>query len=85
MEVSGHIHDAIYIFSLALEPPRALASDFQFHDYFTDGRTPWVSDQVVARSLPKHRTSQTQNKHIHTENIHAVCGIQTHNSGFRAS
>jgi hypothetical protein len=31
-------------FSLALQPPWALASAFQFHDHFTDGRTPWTSD-----------------------------------------
>jgi hypothetical protein len=31
----------IYIFfSLALQPPWALASAFQFHDHFTDGRIP---------------------------------------------
>jgi hypothetical protein len=24
---------------------------------FTDGRTPWTSDQIVARPLPKHRTT----------------------------
>jgi hypothetical protein len=38
---------------------------FRFHDHFTDGRTPWTSDQFVARPLPKHRTAQTQNKHTH--------------------
>jgi hypothetical protein len=38
---------------------------FQSHDHVTDGRTPWTSDQLVARPLPKHRTTQTQNKHIH--------------------
>jgi hypothetical protein len=48
---------------------------FQFHDHFTDGRTPWMSDQLVARPLPKHRTTQTQNKHIHTPNNHSLCGI----------
>jgi hypothetical protein len=40
---------------------------FQFPYHFTDGRTPWTSDQLVARPLPKHRTTQTQNKHIHTK------------------
>jgi hypothetical protein len=29
---------------------------------YTDGRTPWMSDQPFARSLPTHRTTQTQNK-----------------------
>jgi hypothetical protein len=58
-----------FIFVLALQPPWALDSDFQFHDYFTDGRTPWTSDQLVARPLANHRTTQTQNKRIHTPNI----------------
>jgi hypothetical protein len=51
----------------ALQPPWVLASDFQFYDHFTDGRIPWTSDQLVARPLPKHRTTQTQNKHVHTK------------------
>jgi hypothetical protein len=46
--------------------------------FFTDDRTPWTSDQLIARPLPKHRTTQTQNKHIHTPNIHALSGIRTH-------
>jgi hypothetical protein len=41
----------------------------QIHYYFTDGRTPWTGDQLVTRPLPKHRTTQTQNKHIHTPKI----------------
>jgi hypothetical protein len=45
----------------------------------------WASDQLVARPLPKHRTTQTQNKHIHTPNVHALCGIRTHDPGYRAS
>jgi hypothetical protein len=46
-----------HFFSLALQPPWALASEFQFHDHFTDGRAPWSGDQLVARPLPKHRTT----------------------------
>jgi hypothetical protein len=57
----------------------------QLHDHFTDGRTPWTGDHLVARPLPTHRTTQTQNKRIHTPNIHALCGIRTHDPGFRAS
>jgi hypothetical protein len=72
-------------FSLAVQPPWTLASDFQFHDYFTDGRTPWTCDQLVVRPLPKRRTTQTQNKHIHIPYIDALCGIQTHDPGFQAS
>jgi hypothetical protein len=38
----------------------------QFHNnFYTVGRTPWTSDQLVARPLPKQRTTQTQNKRIH--------------------
>jgi hypothetical protein len=54
-------------------------------DHFTDGRSPWTSDQLVARPLPKHRTTQKQNKHIHFPNIHALSGIRNHDLGFRAS
>jgi hypothetical protein len=71
--------------SLALQTLRPWPLIFQFYDNFTEGRTPWTSDQLVAKPLPKHRTTQTQNKHIHILNIHALCGIRTHNLGFRAS
>jgi hypothetical protein len=30
--------------------------------FYKDGRTLWTSDQPVARPLPTHRTTQTQNK-----------------------
>jgi hypothetical protein len=33
--------------------------------FYTDGRTPWTSDRPVARPLPTHRTTQTQNKRTH--------------------
>jgi hypothetical protein len=33
--------------------------------FYTDGRTPWTSDRAVARPLPTHRTTQTQNKRKH--------------------
>jgi hypothetical protein len=52
---------------------------------FADGRIPWTIDQLVARSLPKHRTTQTQNKHIHIPNTHALCGIRTYDPGFLES
>jgi hypothetical protein len=59
---------------------------FQFRNYvLTDGTTPWASDQPVTRPLPKHRTTQTQNKRIHTRNIHALSGIRTHDPSVRAS
>jgi hypothetical protein len=54
---------------------------------FTDGRTPLTSDQPVARPLPTHRTTQTQNKRIDTPsppNIHILSGIRSHDPNVRA-
>jgi hypothetical protein len=39
---------------------------FSFVILYTVGRTPWTGDQPVARPLPKHRTTQTQNKRTQT-------------------
>jgi hypothetical protein len=39
---------------------------FQFLDLHTVSRTPWTGDQPVARPLPTHRTTQTQNKRPQT-------------------
>jgi hypothetical protein len=50
----------------------ALPLLFQFHDHFADGRTPWTSDQLIAKPLPKHRTRQTQNKHSHQTSMPCV-------------
>jgi hypothetical protein len=66
---------------MAPKPLWALV-DFQSLDLFTIGRTPWMSDQLVARPVPKHRTAQTQNEHI--PNIHALSGIPTHDHSVRA-
>jgi hypothetical protein len=48
---------------------------FSFLILYTVGRTPWTGDQPVARPLPTHTTTQTQNKHT---DIHASSGIRTH-------
>jgi hypothetical protein len=73
-------------FSMALpaySEPRLL---IQFrNNFFTDGSAPWTGDQPVARPLPKHRTTPTQNKCIHTPNIHDLSGIRTHDHSLRAS
>jgi hypothetical protein len=53
----------IFFFSLALQPPWALSSAFSFMIIFTGA---WTSDQLIARPLPEHSTTQTQNKHTHT-------------------
>jgi hypothetical protein len=39
-----------------------LAYFFSFLNIYTVGRTPWTGDQPIARLLPTHRTTQTQNK-----------------------
>jgi hypothetical protein len=39
---------------------------FQVSNLYTVGRTPWTEDQLVARPLPAHRTTQRQNKRTHT-------------------
>jgi hypothetical protein len=35
---------------------------FSFLILYTDGRTAWTGDQPIARPLPTHRTTQTQNR-----------------------
>jgi hypothetical protein len=60
----------VYSFPIALPANSGPWTLIQFCDhFFTDGRTLSTSDQSVARPLPKHRTTQTQNKLIHTTNI----------------
>jgi hypothetical protein len=44
-----------------------------------------MSDQLVARPVPKYKTIQTQNKRIHAPNIHVLCGTGTHDPSFWAS
>jgi hypothetical protein len=67
----------------ALLRPEALASYSVIISYRR--QTPWTGDQPVTRPLPTYRTTQTQNKHIHTPNIHAFSGIRTHDPSVRAS
>jgi hypothetical protein len=55
-----------FLFSMALQP--LLGPGLSFSSViipYTDGRIPWTSDKPVARPLPIHRTTQTQNKRIH--------------------
>jgi hypothetical protein len=59
------IHSFIHS-SMTLQPFVGPGPLLQFRNlFYTDGRTPWTSDQPVARPLPTHRTAQTQNKCIH--------------------
>jgi hypothetical protein len=77
-----HLNNSL---SVWLYSPLDLGRFFSFLILYTVGRTAWTGDQLVARPLPKHRTTQTQNKHIHVPNIHALCGIRTYDPGFRSS
>jgi hypothetical protein len=77
--------DSRILFPHSLLPIWSIRLISQFLDDYTDGRSPWTGDQLVARPLPKHRTTQTQNKRIHTPNIRALCGIRIHDPGFRVS
>jgi hypothetical protein len=51
---------------LWLYSPLDLGRFFNFLILYIVGRTPWTGDQPVARPLPTHRTTQTQNKGIQT-------------------
>jgi hypothetical protein len=51
-----------WLHSLLLGP--GLFFSFVIFSY-TVGRIPWTSDQPVARPLPTHRATQTQNKRAH--------------------
>jgi hypothetical protein len=51
---------------MALQLFVGLRPVFQFLNLYTVGRTPWTGDQPVARPLPTHRTTQTQNKRTQT-------------------
>jgi hypothetical protein len=51
-----------------LYSPRGPWPLFRFPDLFTGGRTPWTSDQLVARPLPQHTTTKTQ-KNTYTHHL----------------
>jgi hypothetical protein len=58
----GPIHIYLWLYSPLLD----LGRFFSFLILHTVGRTPWTGDQAVARPLPTHRTTQTQNKRTQT-------------------
>jgi hypothetical protein len=70
--------EGMFFFSMVFPAHSGPWPPIQFLDHFyTDGRTPWTTDQPVARSLPRYRTTQKQNKRIHRLNIDALSGIRT--------
>jgi hypothetical protein len=65
-------------------PLLGLGRFLSFLIIYTVGRPPWTGDQPVARPLPTHRATQTQNKRARFEHferaktVHALSGIRTH-------
>jgi hypothetical protein len=72
----------IFYFSMALPAHSVPRPRIQFRNHFS--QTIGLLGRVI-RPLLKHRTTQTQNKRIHTSNIHVMSGIRTHDTGVRAS
>jgi hypothetical protein len=56
----------LFIYGFTVSPFFDLGRFFSFLIFYTVGRTPWTGDQPVARPLPAHRTTQTQNKRTQT-------------------
>jgi hypothetical protein len=64
-------------------PLLCLGPFFSFFVLYTVGRTPWAEDEPVARPLPN--TEHKHRKRVHNIDIHAVCGIRTHDPSVRVS
>jgi hypothetical protein len=65
----GYLYLSIYLsiyLSMALQPFVGPWPLFSFLIIYTVCRTPWTGDQPIARPLPIHRTTQTQNKRKQT-------------------
>jgi hypothetical protein len=59
--------------SMALQPFFGPWPLLQFRNlFYTEVRIPWTSDQPVARPLPTHSTTQTQNKRTQTSMLWVV-------------
>jgi hypothetical protein len=74
------IYLSIYLWPYS--PLLDLGRFFSFLILYTVCMTPWTGDQPVARPLPTHRTTQTQNKYT---DIHVLSGIRTRDPSVRAS
>jgi hypothetical protein len=74
-EVNGQLHiPAAFLFQWffqSIQGPGLLFSSVIIF-FFTDGSTPWTSNQLFAATASKHMTTQTQNNQIYTSNIHAT-------------
>jgi hypothetical protein len=58
-------------------------TDYLVSWFYTGGRSPWTGGKLVAKPLPKQRTTLKQKKRGHILNIHAQGGIRNRNSGLR--
>jgi hypothetical protein len=84
-EVANSLHCVptyVTVYLWLRNPSLDLCRFFSFLFPYTVGRTPWTGDQPVARPLPTHMTTETQNK---PTDIHALSGIRTHDPSVRAS
>jgi hypothetical protein len=59
-------HSILFYSIMALHPFVGPWPLYEFLNLHTVGMTPWTGDQSVARPLPTHRTTQTQNKRTQT-------------------
>jgi hypothetical protein len=60
------IHRSLFFLLWLYTPFLGLSRLFGFLTLYTVSRTPWTRDQPVARTLPTHKTEQTQNKRTQT-------------------
>jgi hypothetical protein len=68
-KISKMIETVLSLWTIYLRlygPLSNLVRFFSFLILYTVGRIPWTGDQTVARPLPTHRTTQTQNKRTQT-------------------
>jgi hypothetical protein len=56
---------SLFFFNGSFIPFRTMPSFSVPHSFFTDGRTPWTSNQLVARPLSKHRILHRINAYTH--------------------
>jgi hypothetical protein len=66
LEVYRQIQSNSVIYLWLYSSLLCLGHFFSFFIFYTVGRTPWKGGQPVAKLLPAHRTTQTQNKRAQT-------------------
>jgi hypothetical protein len=66
MNCTSNRRPNVYLFSVLQSFLLDFGRSFSFLILYAAGRTPWTGNQSVARPLPTHRTTQTQNKRTQT-------------------